>query len=279
MANKAIRRQARLLEWPVAKAESFSVGDLLFFDASASTPTVRPLADVTWDTDEETTRRNAISQFVGIAQERRSGKEDHDSTIVVPTACIYELAMTSGTPKIGTLIGPESDGSSALYSGTVQIVSDPADAIGYCVKRYTSATTTVEAMVFSVYDSEMRGLQGLVKQLPFVVANVTSSANILLNHTFGRRVKLLSITTVEATACTGDTVLTLKNGSNSLDDTHTITATAEGTVLSTAISDANDYDIFEHDDQLDITSDAGASGGTIVYGWSDYMPLPAENEF
>ena len=271
-----IRRPARLLEWPVLKSVDFELGDMLWFDAADSLGNghyVYPLHDFTWDTDEATTRRNCMPYFVGVAVERRTGKEDHDTVMVVPSGCVFEMPCESATPVIGTLLGFSQDGSNQyLDSDQLEVVTDIADAVGYCVKRYTAATTTVECVLFSPYDVE-GGLASRQHFLTFGACDLNAAADIVTNFTFKKRVKLLSITTVERSAATGNSVLTVKNGANSLDDTHTVTATGVGTVLRTAISDANGYDIFAHDDQMDIACDGTASAGTadVII---EYMDLP-----
>ena len=267
--HRHLYRAPRLVEYPVSKDVDFEVGDLMWWDASAGY--AKPLADFTWDTNEETTRRNALSQFIGVAMERRTGKEGNDSTMVVPSGCVFEFALTSATPTIGTLLGFEKATGNNLESQKLQVVTDLADAVGYCVKRYTSATTTVQCVLFSPYDVE-GGLQSRADFLTLGACDLNAAANILSGWTFKRRVKLLSITSVERTAATLNSVLTMYNGANALDDTHTVTATGVGTALRTTISDANNYDLFQHDDTLRI-----ACGGQATAGTADviieYMPL------
>lgn len=266
MGYNYLRRNERLTEWPVLATTAIALGDMLYYDGTS----VHPMAAFTWDSSEEVTRRNARSCFVGVSMEARTGRELAASTIVGGSGGIYSLTLTSATPKVGTLVGFDS-ASSLLLNQTLQVVTDPADAIGYCVKRYTAATTTVECVLFSSMDNE-GGLMGRARYLTFY-GDLNAAADIVTNWTFKQRVKLLSVSSIEGIGTSGNSVLTLKNGANSLDDTHTVTAAAVGTFLRTAIADANEYDIFEHDDAFDI-----ACGGQATAGYAnviiEYMPLP-----
>jgi len=281
MANvmRKFRRISRDQVWPVDKTEVFDVGDLLVYNSAtvlddASTGSIEKAGDVTWDTSEEVTRRNAASQFVGLSLETRDGKDDHDSEILVPSACVALMPMTSGTPKIGTLLGFEKASGNALEDAKLQIVTYPADAIGYCVKRYTAATTEVECVLISPFDEATRGMQNLIKRIAFGPQLHTGAADLLTNFTFGQRVKLIDITTVVTVLTAGAGVLTLRNGANSLNDTHTVAdASPIGAVATTAINDASSYDIFEHNDPLDIASDGVPTAGEVQVILR-YMPLP-----
>lgn len=253
---------------PCDNEQAFNVGDMLWWDSTNGY--LDQLSDYTYSA-EETNRRDLKSVFAGVALEARTGKETNDSTMVIATSGVFEMPMTSGTPVIGTLLGFEKASGSTMEDQKLQIVTDMADAIGYCVKRYTAATTTVECALFSAFDPLWRTLSS--KFLSFGACNLVAAADIVTNWLFKARVKLLSITSIERTAATANSVITVKNGSNSLDDTHTVTATAVGTFLRTAFADANDYDIFEHDGAMDIACDGTASAGTadlII----EYMELP-----
>jgi len=277
-AHRLLRRIPRQLEWRVDADIDFEVGDLMFYatstQAHATVEYVYPMADFIWDTSEEVTRRNAVPYFIGVAMERRTGREFHDTTCMVASGCHFLMPMTSGTPLVGTLLGFEKASGNTLLSAKLQIVTDPADAIGYCVKRYTAATTTVECILFSPFDIE-GGLASRVHTMTFNVPGALhiGASNLLLNLTFKKRVKLLSLASIETAAATLSTIYTIKNGANSLDDTHTVTATGVGTYLRTEIVDANAYDLFYHDDPMDILSGGQATAGecTLIL---EYMDMP-----
>lgn len=275
-AHRLLRRIPRQLEWRVDADIDFEVGDLMFYatstQAHATVEYVYPMADFVWDASEEVTRRNAVPYFIGVAMERRTGREFHDTTCMVASGCHFLMPMTSGTPLVGTLLGFEKASGNTLLSAKLQIVTDIADAIGYCVKRYTAATTTVECILFSPFDVE-GGLASRVHFLTFGACDLIAAADMVTNFLFKKRVKLLSITSIERTAATANSVLTVKNAANSLDDTHTVTATGVGTYLRTEIVDANAYDLFYHDDAMDIACDGTASAGTadVII---EYMDMP-----
>lgn len=270
--HRHIRRPGRTIEYPIDADVAIAVGDLMFWDKASGY--AEPISAFTWDASEEVTRRNATSTFAGVSKEARTGRETHDSSMILDSGCVFTMPMTSGTPVIGTLLGFKKASGNTLEPQKLTIVTDIADAIGYCIKRYTVATTTVECILFSPYDVE-GGLQSRVKYLPLYVQATLYAAggNWMLNWTFKHRVKLLAISSVEVEALTGDAVVTLVNGTDDLDDTHTITATAVGTVLRTTIEDANAFDIFEHDDPLDITASNAASAGSAQL-MIEYMDMP-----
>jgi len=134
-------------------------------------------------------------------------------------------------------------------------------------KRYSSATTTVEVYLHArpgggvALDSRPQ-----IKEVWFGPMDHTAAATIVDGYKFGRKVKIIAIMSLEMTAATGDSVITVKNGTDSIDDTHTVTATGLGTYLETAVSDANGYDYFDADDTMDIASDGTATAGTVSIG-------------
>jgi len=267
MAGRHIRRPANTVEWRCDADIDFEIGDLLFYDTSVEY--VKPMADFTWDTSEEITRRNAIPYFVGVAAEKRTGREANDSTMIVESGCVFSMPMTSGTPVVGTLLGFEKASGDTLESQTLQIVTDPADAIGYCVKRYTAATTTVECVLFSPYDSE-GGLMGRVKEVSFFADETVLAAagNVVTDWTFKQNVSLIDARGILVVPPgTANAVLTFKNGattlqSSSSDITLTLaTAGAAGAVSSATLVGADSAKhLLAHDDTFDIVSDGGATG-------------------
>lgn len=270
----AILRQGRLTEWPVIAGVDFEVGDLLYYDTA--TGGVKPMADYTWATSDSATRKLAKPCFVGVATETRTGKELVNTTTVVSSGGIYSFTMVSGTPMIGTLLGVDGNGSSTLYSTVLEIVTDIKDAIGYCTKKYAAATTTVECVLFSAYDAES-GLDGRIKTVSFAPSDAVlgTSGNLVNGFTFAQMVKLTRVQVVHTVAVDATSVITLKNGSNALDDTVSVgsTASAVGYVQSQAISDANGYDIFDADDTLVIHTDGACTTGSVQL-LIDYFSLP-----
>lgn len=286
------RGTLRSSAWPVIATVSFDVGDLLWYDSANST--VKKLSDFTWDSTDGSaigsatsiTRRNAIPRFVGVALEARTGREPFAGTIDVATSPIVSAEITSATPKIGTLVGFAKASGNTLENQKLVAVVDPADACGIVVKRYTSATTQAEVRLFSAHD--FGGLQGRIKQVTFTAATtlMNSGANAVLvnDYSFRSRVKIVAADWHTSVVLAGITNFVLYNGANALDDKITVTTTStpaggDGTVAGSLtrafIDDATSYDLFEHDDLLDIKIEtARTGGGDLIIHYID-MPLVA----
>lgn len=265
-----IREPGKLTEWPVSATAVFDVGDLLYWDGTS----VQPVSLFTYATSESVTRRSAIPYFVGVSLEKHTGRETAAGTTVVSSGGIYEYTLTSATAVIGSLVGFELNTTptpDALYDQTLQIVIEIADAIGYVIKEHGATTTTVECRLLSSFDPP-GGMLSLQKFLTFY-GDLNAAANIVTNWLFKTRVKLMSIASIETVAATGNSTLSLLNGSTTLSDTHIVTATAVGTFLRTTIADTGVLDIFAHNGALTIKCDGTASGGnaTLIL---EYMLLP-----
>lgn len=271
-----IKRVLRELKWPVSTSAAFDVGDLLWYDSTNGT--LDKLSNFAWDTDETTTRRNAISRFAGISQSAFDGSQiSTPADIAVPSYCVATMTITSATPKIGDLVGFEKASGNALEDQKLQVVSDIADAIGYVVKRYTSATTKADVLLISNFDVE-GGLQSRLKRDTLFAGSTTTAGDLVTNWTFGRRVRLIKAYAIVTSAYTGTDSITFSNGASVLQSGGSdITLSATGAVGSVAsatlIGADSDLDIFEHDAQLDVVSDGASTSGSSVIVL-EYMPWP-----
>ncbi|RMF20644.1 MAG: hypothetical protein D6760_11115 [Deltaproteobacteria bacterium] len=271
-----IKRVLRELKWPVSTSAAFDVGDLLWYDSTNGT--LDKLSNFTWDTDETTTRRNAMSRFVGISQSAFDGSQiATPADIAVPSYCLATMTITSATPKIGDLVGFEKASGNNLEDQKLQVVTDIADAIGYVVKRYTSATTKADVVLISNFDTE-GGLQSRMKRETLFVGSTTTAGDLVTNWTFGRRVKLLKAHAIVTSAYTGTDVLTFKNGASTLqsgasDITLSVTGSVGAVVSATLAGADSSLDIFEHDDQFDVVSDGASTSGSAAV-IIEYMPWP-----
>lgn len=271
MANRMLKRTAGQFRgtFPAKAASAIQHGDLLWYDVTNSTlKTVGAAANLveTW-TSEVAAVNKATERFVGVADFDWPSTSSYTKDFAVPTNAMFAIKYTGAAPKFGQLIGLKKDtGGNYLYRDTVSVVTDPRQAIGYCCANYSAAPTEVECMLFSCMDGQggVRGRLGRITFGSWPRAACAAAGNLVLNYTFGERVKLLNLMSVETEPLTvADNVLTMKNGANSLDDTLTIAqaTSALGTVTTQAIVDANDYDVFEMDDQFDLVTDGGSTEG------------------
>lgn len=126
--------------FPVASATVIEVGDLLWWDAGASS--VKPAADFTWDTDLATTQEQFAKLFVGMSADRSASGDTDD--IQVDAAGVKEFACAAATFNIGDMVGPDDNATpDALLSQQVIAVGTAELAIGRVTKRYASNTTVV----------------------------------------------------------------------------------------------------------------------------------------
>lgn len=125
-------------------ATVIEIGDLV----QASSGTVIPADDHTWNTDTATTQEEFHDLFLGVAQQRsRSGDT---APIRVATSGVFEFTCAAATFEIGALVGPAKASGNALEPQKVVAVATPNLAIGRVAKRYGSNTTTVLVEIDSV---------------------------------------------------------------------------------------------------------------------------------
>lgn len=252
------------LHFAVDAAVDFLPGDMVFHDADD----VKPAHDLTWDTDEATTRKKFCAKFAGISLDKATTTSTEEA--LVQTAGIVKLANTSTTFEVGDMVGPEKDaGGNYLDSNKVEKVTDPAEAIGWVVERAAAAVT--EVWVYLMPAAVRKGLAPTKQHLNFGgTLSLTATGNLVVNFTFGKRVKLTRMICVVTTLVAADSispVVAYKNGSNSGDDTVTLVeADAVGAIKEVAISDANNYDVFDADDQLDIVCSVAAEDSESAAG-------------
>jgi len=247
-------------------AQTCERGDLAWLN----TDDARKAYSFTWDTDEATTRAKFCAKFLGVFLDRsESGDTDE---VRVLTDGVVEMPCTSTTYEHGDMFGPEKDASgNYLDSDKLQKVTNPWEAIGYAVDRKGSADTKVK---LKLWPTALRGSlagarvvdQPFPTQLDLTAANDPSVTNWL----FPWRCKILAIKGVVETTVAADTtapVISFLNGSNEGDDTLTIPdGTARGAFVSQAVSDANGYDYFDVDDQLDLKVKTAAADSSSAAG-------------
>lgn len=243
-------------------AQTIAIGDMVFHEADD----VRKAYSFTWDTDEATTRKKFCAKFAGISLDK-SEATDADE-VRVATEGVHELPCTSTAYECGDLFGPEKDTGNYLDSDLLEKVSDPAEAIGWAVERTTAAKTTVKVELYpAVFKGSIASLRVEDIHIGNTIVLKTVDDPAVTNWLLPYRCKIIAMKAIVDELVAADSVgpiVSYRNGSNVGDDTLTFAeADARGAVKSVAVDDANDYDMFDVDDALDIyCSTAGVDSGT-----------------
>ena len=151
MANNLRHRHGEqlLVKCAVDSTTVIEVGDMVWLD----TDDVKPASDFTWNTDLATTQAAFAAAFVGVAQEASASGDTDEVSVDVSPLAVYEMAAASSTYEIGDTVGPDQSGTGSTAALMDQQVESAvaASSIARCVKRRTSAGTTVEAIFASAY--------------------------------------------------------------------------------------------------------------------------------
>lgn len=260
-----------------ASAPTIEPGDLLYYDGT----TLKPLSAFTWDTSEAITRKAAMPRFVGVSNfDWNSTNNKFNRTMQVEHGAVFEMGFSgSGIPKVGTLLG-FSSASSLLKDQTLVKVKDVRDAVGYCVKDYSSAPSTILCALFSSFDLAA-GLASRIHtiQFPCSAALVSAGGNIVNGYVFGKRVKITNASaTLLVAISVADITVTLKNGANAIDDTLVIanSGSAAGGITFKTIDDSSGYDFFAAKDTLVAAVSSGTTSATspCFTLTIEYMDIP-----
>lgn len=239
---------------PVASATAVADGDLCAVVADL----LVPAGSFTWDTDETTTRRAFAAAFLGRSAQDKDADENvfgHGSAFAlkvrVDTAGVYRYAVAAGTYKLYDLVGPKKQSGDLLESQTLQVVTDPSQAIGqvvggegvnpgYCdvklLSRKMQSSVSVEAPV-------------QVLSFPVSLADV-ADGDVVTGYTPGFAGEILSVSfVVTDPVTTGSKAADLNLEINTTNVTGGVvaitsaTATPLGKVIAgTAVTAANVFD-------------------------------------
>lgn len=138
----------RTVKAPFPASTAIAIGDLLFWNTTA-------VAKFSAQTDQGTEAANqalAASLFIGVSADQRLSTETSAADRVVVTDGVFDCTCPSTTWEVGDLVGPsEADSGTALENQQVEKVTVATRAIGYCVQRESSATTTVRCRLIGYY--------------------------------------------------------------------------------------------------------------------------------
>lgn len=138
-------------EFDVDSAVAIEVGDIV----CQVTDDARPASNTgLWTGGAAGTRGNVAMKFVGIAMSSKSSTSATGKVRVAGKG-VFSMPVNTGTTfEIGDLVGAVQDGSNSyMLAQQVMKVTDPAEAIGKVVKRYSVATSIVEFEILSNADA------------------------------------------------------------------------------------------------------------------------------
>lgn len=141
------QRSDGLVSIPAVSA-LIEAGDLVWYSSGSASP-----ASSQADAGSEPLNQETFARlFLGVSQDRSpSGTTDNIIVDVSPLS-EYQFACPSTTWNIGDLVGAsENSGGDGLEDQQVELVTDPAEAIGVSVQEDSAAATTVKVLLFSRY--------------------------------------------------------------------------------------------------------------------------------
>ena len=161
MANTQRHRyeDGRAVTGAVDSAVVIEIGDLLYLETDAFEPAGQDTnGDGTGDLWGTTTGGAVATAqeafhdlFAGVAGQASRAGDTAD--IRVETSGVFEFPCASATFEVFDLVGPAKASGLNLESQKVVAVATRNLAIGYVVKPYTTATTTVMVRIFDVVGS------------------------------------------------------------------------------------------------------------------------------
>ncbi len=133
---------------PFAASKAVQVGDLMYWAS-----TVAKTANQQADGGTEAANQASFQQaFLGVAADQRLSSETDTPDRVIITDGIFDVSCVSSTFEVGDYVAAvEQASGDALENRKVVKTADASIAIGYAVKRYASATTTVRVRLISHY--------------------------------------------------------------------------------------------------------------------------------
>lgn len=138
MAIKNVISDHRTISYPFPASTAVAVHDLLYNNAGAA-------AKASAQADQLSEAANQAlfaSLFLGVSADQRLSTETDTPDRVVIVDGIFDVTCPSTTWAVGDLVGAsENSGGDGLENQQAEKVTDPALAIGYCVKPGTSVTT------------------------------------------------------------------------------------------------------------------------------------------
>lgn len=143
-----------IINFPVDSATVIEVGDLLWHD----TDDAKPADDQSDQGTESQNKTTFANNFAGVAMGASASGETDDIAVAIPDGrAVFECAIASGTLEPFELVSVEADASAAGATSNqhVETTTTNAEAIGFVAKRYASATTSVEVILFDIMETRL----------------------------------------------------------------------------------------------------------------------------
>lgn len=139
---------------PVDSSTVIEVGDLLWLD----TDDVKPASDQADQGTETQNKTVFANNFAGVASDASASGDTDDIGVYIPDGrAVFEFDVASATFEPFALVSVEADATTAGAAGdqNVESTSTNSEAIGFLAKRYGSATTSVEVILFDIMETRL----------------------------------------------------------------------------------------------------------------------------
>ena len=149
---------ASIKEYPVDAAVEIEIGDLCWLNVDDARPASHSSlwqsvpagfsspgsSGVSAADSERATRRRLSERFLGFAVSAKAGTSATGSVRIAGRGTYALPVGTATTFEIGDLIGGDKASGNTLLAQSVEKVTEPSEAIGRAVKRYTANVSLVE---------------------------------------------------------------------------------------------------------------------------------------
>lgn len=138
MGIKNVLTDHRSIGFTFPASTAVETGDLLWNNAAVAAKASAQADQLTEPANQALFAKN----FLGVSGDKRLATETTTGERLVITDGIFDVTCPSTTWAVGELVGPsEAASGTALENQQVEKVTDPALAIGVCIKAGTSLTT------------------------------------------------------------------------------------------------------------------------------------------
>lgn len=211
---------------------------------------VKPAASQTDQGSEIANQRLFASNFAGLSAESRAATDtDADTDFPIITEEIVDIDCASATWEVGDLVAiDEASSGTALENQKVVKTTDPTCAIGHCVKREASATTTVRVLLEGKHaEVDNSPFKSVVQVIAYddLTDGGSTAGTLTLTDSLPAGAFVIGWEAVTATGWTGDSSATLQVGDGSDADRFSSVTTgsifAAGTIGSQPKDGVNAY--------------------------------------
>jgi hypothetical protein len=171
---------------PCPTATAHDIGDLMYQVAGVQ----RRASSLSALASEALDQVAFAATFLGIARQARLVGETTTglaSESAIEQEAVITMTSTSQTWEVGDYVGATRNGGAALVNQVVTKVTNPAAAIGRCVRKTYAAATTVQFKLMGRVARELSGAGSAVENVETVAATrvlvaADSGKTIILSH-------------------------------------------------------------------------------------------------